>query len=90
MDHGEAEIRPLKAQLESLRADLRKSVASEGVEAVPNTMYRAVDTLLEVASSLIGECRRQTPYAALQPIITANGQFQWCCTHDPEHCVDRT
>jgi len=34
-----------------------------------------------------GECRKQLPYAEIRPVIDANGNFKWCCTHNPEHCA---
>lgn len=40
-----------------------------------------------LATGALGECRRATPYAPLKPVIDANGNFKWCCEHDPEHCV---
>lgn len=51
---------------------------------------RAVSTLHSLvfaSASALGECRKKTPYAALKPVIHADGRFQWCCEHDPEHCV---
>jgi hypothetical protein len=40
-----------------------------------------------LAMSSLGECRKQTPYAALKPVIDANGNFKWCCEHTTEHCA---
>ena len=35
----------------------------------------------------IGECRRDTPYSPLRPVIDHKGKLKWCCTHSPEHCA---
>jgi hypothetical protein len=43
-------------------------------------------TLAAVGGSL-GECRRDTPFSALFPVITNEGVFEWCCNHVPQHCV---
>ncbi len=51
---------------------------------------RAVSTLhsyVFASASALGECRKKTPYKPLKPVIQADGSFQWCCEHDPEHCV---
>jgi hypothetical protein len=34
----------------------------------------------------LGECQRATPYTPLVPILRADGRFEWCCTHEPQHC----
>lgn len=41
---------------------------------------------IAAASSSLGECRKETPFAPLRPVIDSNGNFKWCCEHDPEHC----
>lgn len=46
----------------------------------------ALRTVLAVAAASLGECRRSTPYSTLRPVIDADGDFRWCCNHDPEHC----
>ena len=35
----------------------------------------------------LGECRRNTPYSPLRPIIDHQGKFKWCCNHHPQHCA---
>jgi hypothetical protein len=40
-----------------------------------------------MTSSSLGECRKDTPYAAVKPVIDEHGQFHWCCEHQTEHCV---
>jgi hypothetical protein len=47
----------------------------------------ALHTFLLASASAIGECRRKKPYAPLKPVIDDQGNFKWCCEHDPEHCV---
>jgi hypothetical protein len=53
----------------------------------PDLVARTVTTLLDAVATTLGECRRDTPYAPLQPVISAAGTLEWCCTHHPEHCV---
>jgi hypothetical protein len=43
--------------------------------------------LSAVSMNLMGECRQEQPYRPLRPIITEDGDLQWCCTHVPPHCV---
>ncbi len=50
-------------------------------------LIRAVATLLDVAGSTLGECRQDTPYSPLQPVIDGNGGFSWCCSHTPNTAV---
>lgn len=47
----------------------------------------ALNSYLLASVSSFGECRKDTPYKPLRPVIDANGNFKWCCEHDPEHCV---
>ena len=38
------------------------------------------------AQSALGECRKETPYSQLRPVIDSDGTFKWCCNHKTEHC----
>ena len=46
----------------------------------------ALQTMVAVAALTMGECRQDTPYAPLKPVLDANGNFKWCCDHPTEHC----
>ena len=43
--------------------------------------------LMLMAGTGLGECRLETPYSPLRPVIDAHGAFKWCCNHNPEHCA---
>jgi hypothetical protein len=47
----------------------------------------ALGATLTAFSTSLGECRRETPFSALHPVIDHEGNFKWCCNHDPEHCA---
>jgi hypothetical protein len=34
-----------------------------------------------------GECRMDTPFTDLRPVIDTDGKLYWRCAHDPEHSV---
>jgi hypothetical protein len=42
-------------------------------------------SLATMAESL-GECRQAVPFSPLHPVLDTNGEFRWCCNHNPEHC----
>ena len=39
-----------------------------------------------VVSNSIGECRRELPYSPMHPEMDDQGNWQWCCNHNPAHC----
>lgn len=51
-----------------------------------HTLSKSLTTFLAAQAATLGECRRETPYAPLQPVIEADGSFRWCCTHSTPHC----
>ncbi len=83
--------RELQESLTALRAVApeqalqRIGLAGEGVDALTSVMA-ATDSLLD-ASFLIGECQIEVPFAALRPVITPEGEFRWCCSHEKQHSV---
>jgi hypothetical protein len=78
------EARAALASLDELDSDEMRSYGAppSGDLAV---VGRAARLALVAAASGLGECREDTPYAPLYPLIE-NGTFKWCCTHDPSHC----
>jgi hypothetical protein len=65
---------------------------SELHERLEEAVRRHPDTqeTLELAAAALelkGQCRLETPYADLRPVLTAEG-LRWCCTHETEHCSD--
>lgn len=59
--------------------------AGPDVETV-GLFARALQATLLALSTSLGECRLDTPYSPLHPVIDKDGTFRWCCNHDPEHC----
>lgn len=55
-------------------------------DAATSALARALRVTLFAMSSSLGECRLAVPYSPLHPVIDADGNFCWCCNHDPEHC----
>jgi len=57
------------------------------VEAIePNLLADALRATLLALGESLGECRMAVPFSPLHPVIDAQGNFKWCCNHDPEHC----
>lgn len=50
------------------------------------TLAKGLRAALTLALASAGECRRSLPYAPLRPVLDADSQLRWCCSHDPEHC----
>jgi hypothetical protein len=55
-----------------------------GVDPLDALVRAALATVTALEASL-GECRLETPYVPLRPIIDSEGAFGWTCTHSPEH-----
>jgi hypothetical protein len=58
---------------------------SESLQSVTD----AISLLLKMLISLNAaswECRQSVPYAEMFLIRDENGNLQYCCKHDPEHC----
>jgi hypothetical protein len=47
----------------------------------------ALQAYVMAAATSFGECRQQTPYAPVKPVINPQGALLWCCEHNPEHCA---
>ena len=83
-------LSPIIERLESLArpVDVSISVTDESVKTLADgltaILKTSLATLTAVASS--GECRREVPYSPLHPVIDSDGNFKWCCNHNPEHC----
>ena len=46
----------------------------------------ALRTTLLALSASLGECRQQTPFSPLHPVLGKDGQLRWCCNHAKQHC----
>lgn len=44
----------------------------------------ALKTTLMAVPASIGECQEAVPYATVRPVRDPDGNFKWCCNHDPE------
>jgi len=91
-DHlARAKRETLQKQLEGLSEGVSLLLQAGQLEQVlPSSLGRAQSVFHQYLSTLgsaMGECRRETPYAALRPVIDSQGQFKWCCDHTPEHCA---
>lgn len=75
--------------LQKLVAEYQNLISEDLGEARPAELQQlhvaAATTFLMTMGSL-GECRRDTPYSPLRPVIDRNGVFKWCCNHPDEHC----
>lgn len=92
-------LSPLRREIESLRSRIQDYIPQlaggrralyANITLTSQTLSMLLETsshLLAAASSTLGECRVETPYAEIRPIIDSNKQLHWCCTHDPWHCV---
>ena len=58
---------------------------SNATQANLTVVAQATRLALAAAVAGLGECRETTPYAPLYP-LRENGEFKWCCTHQPPHC----
>jgi hypothetical protein len=74
----------VKQSIEELETLLATSFSSP---EDTKTLARGLQNLLMAASMTMGECRVQAPFASLYPVIDANGNLKWCCTHNPSHCA---
>lgn len=57
-------------------------VLAEGLKVV---LTASLATLAATTNSL-GECREEVPYSPMRPVRDSEGNFKWCCNHNPEHC----
>jgi hypothetical protein len=84
------EIEEISRRLSELRASLSEGPVSElpGATASLDVVFRALrlNTMLLMMLSSIGECRMETPYSRLRPVIKSDGTRVWCCSHKQEHC----
>lgn len=53
----------------------------------PRQVEAGFNVLMLLASASSGECRQETPYGQLHPVIDEHGNFMWCCNHPKEHCA---
>jgi hypothetical protein len=79
----------LKIQLGDSQAKLEQvgqasSLGFEGEKA--DALVSALHATVMAVSASMGECRKETPFAPLHPVLDANGNFKWCCNHASEHC----
>lgn len=78
-------LNTVDSAIDSLRNAVTEYDAS--VQKDPTLLITAAGLLiLSAIATGLGECRLQTPYSRLHPVISSNGVFQWCCDHNPEHC----
>lgn len=63
--------------------------ASVGSHETMTLQLEATRLMLSAMSAtMLGECRVETPFKPLRPVIDEDGNFKWCCTHTPPHCSD--
>lgn len=78
------DIREALRLLDEHESTIYHAASEEGVRQLLAGTLRSA---LQVLSASLGECRQETPYTPLRPVIDAEGQFLWCCNHEEEHCV---
>ena len=75
----------IRARLKAALDRLDRPVADDEDRSLSE--YESVlRSVLAELGGTIGECRREVPYAPLQPVIQPTGQLKWCCTHAETHC----
>jgi hypothetical protein len=84
------EIGEISRRLADLRTSLSERPMAElqGATDSLDVAFRALrlNTMLLLMLSSIGECRMETPYSRLRPVIKSDGTRVWCCSHKQEHC----
>jgi hypothetical protein len=82
------DVRDFRAEATRLSNELDGFVVrGEALERTEmNALLNAVQLSLAASAASLGECRRQTPYSSLYPLIDSDGAFKWCCTHPEPHC----
>jgi len=78
------EIENALSEVESVEHQGVESSDAQAVLKASAAMLQGMNAFLGVT---LGECRRNVPFAELRPVLRADGSFQWCCTHEEEHCV---
>jgi hypothetical protein len=51
-----------------------------------SSLAGGLQVTLRAMEASLGECRKESPYSTLHPVIDENGNFSWCCNHETEHC----
>ena len=87
-DRPTFDVEAFRRDAQQTASTLHDMVGSQMLEgSSPDLLVaRAAYLALTASAAALGECRRETPYAPLYPLIDADGEFKWCCTHDPSHC----
>lgn len=86
-DDLQRQIRDAVQELDAVAtADDRSPDATSAADVTSTPVAAALRATLLVAAESMGECREALPYAPMHPVRSPDGRFQWCCTHDPEHC----
>ncbi len=81
------DIADIGARLADLRTHLRESELTRRPHAT-SLIFQALrlNTMLLMTLASLGECRMETPYSRLRPVIKSDGTQVWCCNHKQEHC----
>lgn len=83
-DSVRGEVNEVLGRLHRLAQD--QAWDQQWVQNVMRTVT-ALQAYVMAAAAAFGECRQQTPYAAIKPVINPQGVLIWCCEHHPEHCA---
>jgi hypothetical protein len=86
-DFDSLDVREIREVLKEA-ANRLESPGLDGSEDLAPTLVEGAELLLRTVATTLGECRRQTPYKPLFPVIDSEGRLKWCCSHSPEeHCA---
>lgn len=92
LDPGDllSSVSPIIERLESLAqpATAPTNTTDESIKTLADGLTVLLRTSLATLSAVMssGECRKEVPYSPLRPVIDSDGNFKWCCNHNPEHC----
>jgi hypothetical protein len=80
-------VEDIQSSVDSVTSTLEELSTTQGLTDVrTESLVLALRSALATLSGSLGECRQAVPYSAMHPVLGADGQFKWCCNHDPEHC----
>jgi hypothetical protein len=68
------------------RLSTRGVVEAVGSSEWASSLAGGLLVTLRAMESSLGECRKESPYSTLHPVIDEDGSFRWCCNHETEHC----
>lgn len=76
-----------RERVEQTITALDESLATGNLTEGATAVVQSLEATLQALAESLGECRLDTPYSSMRPILDEQGNFQWCCNHETEHCA---